>query len=1382
MNFLELKDKIKSHLVAGYPGLYIQSSEDARVDSMLLDIAIKLELSPKEWNLGYGWVDFLNKVPRDSQAPDTELANSLPALLDDNLAGKLLIIKDAKGALENQPVAVARLKQLLNRIQRHYRGKAAVILVSETLHIPPEIEAQITLLPLRLPHGEEIATQVERVCQELDILVPEAMRQRLNAACSGLSQEEIRLALAMVGLHHRVVSDEALALIQDEKEQIIAKSGVLEMIKVSENATDIGGLENLKDWLSRRAQIFRRLDEAEKSRLQAPKGVLIAGMPGCGKSLTAKAAAGLFQLPLLRLDIGSLLGKYVGESEHNMRRALTMAESVSPCILWIDELEKAFVGMSNGSGSEVSSRLFGYFLTWMQEKTGSVFVIATANNITALPPELLRKGRFDEVFYVGFPNAKERGAILDIHLKGDRLEFKPEERLKLVTQCRDYAGADIQNAINEARESAFLDNRDIKFEDIETAIELTVPLRETLREQVGKYEELFEKLKLKPASTFEGLSVAQMITLSEGPNAIRRKTVACSPDCPDDLLEKLASDEVRDVRAAVYQNPNCPEIVLTMRINIEEGQPDFDLELLHLACIHTQAPQDLLATEFFRLKLDISHKLLLAKKSNHEPLHQQLLRDDSREVRCSLALNKHLSSEILQQLAKDPDAAVRRALARISGLPTEVQALLAGDEAFDVREALAVLDDLNEAVQLHLTRDDDMDVRLSLAGRHGDLLLPDAVQLELLKDCLEVRQELARNGSICAATQLILAQDPHIEVRRTLAAHPALWSATWEYLEKDIETVAAVLAGNNHLNSALLQMNLSKSEFEPVRIALAGNNQLNGEVQTRLVKDPSKRVREALAVNDNTNDEVRKMLVLDEDSGVRRSLAYAKELQEDIQHLLSQDVSEVQEELARNSCINASTQQQLLNNSRAKTRRNLAGNSALVGTMQAILADDDSVEIRIDLAGNSQLFAPVADKLLNDVENVQLALARNRSLSEEQYATLFKNGSHNVSVVLAGNPSIGFALMAGIIEIGLAKKTGQTEPTVPGVWGAVSATQNNAFENAFAGIASRAANPKAARRSAETAVKVAKTEEVSKLLMALAENEKLPEELQSRLITSDFSSEVLMAALASNQSLSELVQGQLVTHKVAKVRQSLAENLFVSSDVQARLLNDPDSLVRVALLFHDYVWDPENEAQLAKDKDPEVRKALAGICSLRKQAQFILARDPEKDVRLGLLKRKYLAPLHAVVQATLAHDDDAGIRKQLALYELLSPTVQLILAGDKRVSVRRALAWQYDEEIDARKSNVLSDVVQHILQRDPDATVRLALADNWSLLPKVVCLLAGDPDEKVRAKIRERFPDLLLGDEYVDTVAQVVAQAAATIESSGTAVASFLGGKSMKSR
>ncbi|MDE1169344.1 MAG: AAA family ATPase [Pseudomonas sp.] len=1293
MNLIELKDKINAHLTAGYPGLYIQSSEEARVDAMLRDVAAQLQLHPKEWNLGYGWVDFFNKQPLGSQGLDTELASSLPALLDDDLTGKLLIIKDAKSALENQPLAVARLKQLLNRIQRHHRGNAAVILVSETLFIPPAIESQITLLPLPLPRGEEISTQIDTVCQYVGLLVPEALRQRLNAACSGLSQEEIQLALAMVRQQHEQVNDAALALIQHEKEQIIAKSGVLEMIKVSENAADIGGLENLKHWLGRRSQIFRRLGEATQSRVQAPKGVLIAGMPGCGKSLTAKAAAALFQLPLLRLDIGSLLGKYVGESEHNMRRALTMAESVSPCILWIDELEKAFVGMSSGSGSEVSSRLFGYFLTWMQEKTGAVFVIATANNITALPPELLRKGRFDEVFYVGFPNGMERGAILDIHLKDDGLELNAGQRKVLVTQCRDFAGADIQNAINEARESAFLDNRKLTFDDIEAAIDHTVPLRETLREQVGKYEELFEKLKLKPASTFEGLSVAQMIKLSEDPNAIRRKTVANDPDCPDDLLEKLAEDPVLEIRTAVYQNPNCPERLLTLRINIEEGDAKFDLALLHLACTHAKAPHDLLASQFARLKLDAGHRRLLAGKSNHEPLHRLLLGDEDVDVRRLLAVNRALSDETQRLLAKDTVVAVRVALADMSGLSVDVQAILARDQSFQVREVIAGLDDVDEGVQLSLSRDEDLDVRERLAGRKGGAHLPDTVQLQLVKDCQEIRHALAQNPSLGAPAQLLLAQDPQVKVREALAGHPSLATATVQYLLKDTETVQAALAGNRHLSSALLQASLSQSDSNDVRKALAQNPQVNVKVQARLASDPCDDVREALAGNnhcdvglietlmrdtaagvrerlvrerDRVQPAVQRHLARDAELDVRQYLAGAKDLLEDVQQVLAEDAPEVQDALANNGCITAATQQRLFTKGRLELRRNLACNLACAGSVQAMLADDGTVDVRVDLAGNDQLAALVADTLLNDIDVVRVELAGNRSLSEAQYAQLFNAGSDDVRVALARNPAIGDALM---LQLSQAKSTqaagpSSTTATVPsgGVHG-----WSFGMTGSFATVAARAANPKAARQAPAPA-----PVPTSSVQLELARNAKLPAELQQRFIANSIASTELMEALASNGSLTPSVQLELASHKRISVRKMLAGNGALADEVRTRLLDDQAAAVRAALVRE---MDDDVEQRLSQDPTVEVRLALASSSNLSKKTQLILAQDSEKEVRARLLSDE-AGPLKSAAQVILAKDADVGIRQQLAVYTKLSPAAQMMLANDGSIAVRKALAAQ----------------------------------------------------------------------------------------------------------
>ena len=232
------------------------------------------------------------------------------------------------------------------------------------------------------------------------------------------------------------------------------------MPSVVEGIDDIGGLVRLKAWLERKAKIMANLSRAREFGVETPKGAVIAGMPGCGKSLTAKAASIRFGLPLLRLDVGALMGRYVGDSEANMRRALELAGDVSPCVLWVDELEKAFTGIARDatSGSEITSRMFGYFLTWMQEKTDPVFVLATANDISLLPQELLRKGRFDEIFYIDLPNEKERAAILKVHLKKRNKYTSPIDAEGLAKKTDGFSGADLESVVKDAIEQAFLNN------------------------------------------------------------------------------------------------------------------------------------------------------------------------------------------------------------------------------------------------------------------------------------------------------------------------------------------------------------------------------------------------------------------------------------------------------------------------------------------------------------------------------------------------------------------------------------------------------------------------------------------------------------------------------------------------------------------------------------------------------------------------------------------------------------------------------------------------------------------------------------------------------------------------------------------------------------
>ena len=291
-------------------------------------------------------------------------------------------------------------------------------------------------------------------------------------------------------------------IIIQEKEQIIKKSGILEILNFKENIDDIGGLENLKKWLRKKAKIFKNLDKAIEYGVDTPKGIMIVGMPGCGKSLVAKATARLFEVPLLRLDIGKLLGKYVGESEENLRQAIKIAEAVSPCILWIDEIEKAFAGVGEaGGGGDVTTRLFGNFLTWLQEKENTVFVVATANDISKFPPEFLRKGRFDELFSVSFPNEEERKNIFKIHLiKRCKLNNKIDLSI-LAKQTDKFSGADIEAVVKESVENAFIDDKNfIKTNDIMAVIKTTQPLSKSFEDKITIIEEYLKKISFKSAS------------------------------------------------------------------------------------------------------------------------------------------------------------------------------------------------------------------------------------------------------------------------------------------------------------------------------------------------------------------------------------------------------------------------------------------------------------------------------------------------------------------------------------------------------------------------------------------------------------------------------------------------------------------------------------------------------------------------------------------------------------------------------------------------------------------------------------------------------------------------------------------------------------------
>lgn len=490
---------MRSYTESHYPILYLVTREENHADELIRSLSVGRKIM--EWNMARGLVDFDSKQAYAS-GTGTDLAAALAHALDDERPEWVLVLRDAHLGLRDNPLAVTRLKALAQQITRRDDAHITVFLVAPLMHIPPELEKTITLFELPLPNEDEILGVLEEFAQSYSLTPTAQTLRELAMAFQGLSRDEIRLLLQRSYQSDGDMGVQHIGLIQDEKAQIIQRSGLLELVRSQENLTSIGGLKNLKAWLRQKSKILEHWQEAREFGVEMPKGILVAGMPGCGKSLTAKATASLFKLPLLKMDMGALMGKYVGESEGNMRQALKVAEAVSPCVLWVDEVEKAFAASTGGGlGSEVSVRMFGHFLTWMQEKISPVFVIATANDISSLPPELTRKGRFDEIFYVDFPTEVERKEIFKLHLN-KRNKFNDQIDLdKLVNKTNQYSGADIEAVVKESIETAFIDNaKELTTDRILKTISTTQPLGEVMKDQVDAFKKKFEKMKIKRAS------------------------------------------------------------------------------------------------------------------------------------------------------------------------------------------------------------------------------------------------------------------------------------------------------------------------------------------------------------------------------------------------------------------------------------------------------------------------------------------------------------------------------------------------------------------------------------------------------------------------------------------------------------------------------------------------------------------------------------------------------------------------------------------------------------------------------------------------------------------------------------------------------------------
>ncbi|HAG04108.1 MAG TPA: hypothetical protein DCG28_01600 [Lachnospiraceae bacterium] len=492
---MSIKSDLISYTDAGFPIIYINSFEETKIDKMIREVMGGRE--GLEWNGANGFCTFYDKKPL---IREKSLADTLDILCNDEaLESKFLVLKDTHLYFDDFKI-IACLKDLALQITSNELD-FSVIIVSPVLRIPKELEKYVTIIENEYPDQNEIKNIIKRFCGEVGATITDNLLEEMSISFKGLTEFEIDNLLALALADDGMLTRGDLQLIFTQKRQMIMKSGILEMIELKERPDDIGGLENLKEWLDRKSKVFKAMNRALEYGVDMPKGVLIAGVPGCGKSLCAKVTAQMFDVPLLRLDMGKIMGRYVGESEENMRKAIALAEAISPCVLWIDELEKAFAGVGGG-GNEVTVRLFGTFLTWMQEKTSATFVVATANDISNLPPELLRKGRFDDTFYVGLPNQDERRKIFEIHIgKRRKQDLKDIDLYDLVDESGGYSGADIEGVVIEAVENAFVENApSLNTQHILDVMENTNSVSDIMGDSLNEMEESYNERNFKSAS------------------------------------------------------------------------------------------------------------------------------------------------------------------------------------------------------------------------------------------------------------------------------------------------------------------------------------------------------------------------------------------------------------------------------------------------------------------------------------------------------------------------------------------------------------------------------------------------------------------------------------------------------------------------------------------------------------------------------------------------------------------------------------------------------------------------------------------------------------------------------------------------------------------
>ncbi len=484
-------DELEILIRARYPVIYIVSWEEARVEQHLQRIATRRGKQLYTWSVTTG----MRRIGAGGSPPSPRgLSDPIEAMSTvlEHKEPAIYLFHDfhafLRSSAQGNLASIRKLREVARALSDSYK---TLVICAPSLELAPELEKDVTVYDYPLPGPEEIDGLLRRICDEVadhsgvTMAIDAKGRESLVRAASGLTLQEAENVFAKTLVNDGSLTADDVSTVFAEKQQIVRKSGLLEYYDSNADLGSVGGMDELKDWLTRRSLALT--EKARAFGLPEPKGVLLIGVQGCGKSLCAKAVAREWKMPLLRFDMGRMFSSLIGSSEENMRRAIAVAEGVSPAVLWVDEIDKAFAGSQSSGGTDggTTARVMSTFLTWLSEKQRPVFVLATANDISQLPPELLRKGRLDEIFFVDLPTPAERREIFKIHVTNRKRDPSKFDLDVMASAADGFSGAEIEQAIVSALYDAFYAGRDLVTGDVLRSVRETVPLSRTMSERIS---------------------------------------------------------------------------------------------------------------------------------------------------------------------------------------------------------------------------------------------------------------------------------------------------------------------------------------------------------------------------------------------------------------------------------------------------------------------------------------------------------------------------------------------------------------------------------------------------------------------------------------------------------------------------------------------------------------------------------------------------------------------------------------------------------------------------------------------------------------------------------------------------------------------------------